>query len=156
MLPTMRSRIAKLFVDAVTEFMQSMAELGCTVTPVAALDRCEGLLSGVVTLSGDVTGQVAVSFRPDSAAGLVARLMGVDASKLDRETLCDGVGEIANVIAGNASGGLSQLGFELRLSLPSAVFADNRMHSFEFEWTTHYEVSSSLGTYQLSVWLNLA
>lgn len=151
----MRSRIAKLFVDAVTEFMQSMAELGCTVTPVAALDRCEDIFSGVVTLSGKASGQVAVSFRPDSAAGLVARLMGMNASQLDRETLCDGVGEIANVIAGHASGGLSQLGFELRLSLPSTVFVDNRIHSFEFDWTAHYEVRSSLGTYQLSVWLNL-
>jgi chemotaxis protein CheX len=151
----MRSRIAKLFVDAVTEFMQSMAELGCTVTPIAALDRCEGLVSGVVTLSGDASGQVAVSFAPDSAAGLVARLMGIDASELDGETLGDGVGEIANIIAGNVSGGLSQLGFDLRLSLPSSVFTDDRIHSFEFDWTAHYEIRCSLGTYQLSVWLNL-
>ena len=151
----MRSRIAKLFVDAVTEFMQSMAELGCTVTPVAALDRCEGLLSGVVTLSGDTSGQVAVSFTPDSAAGLVARLMGMNVGELDAETLGDGVGEIANVVAGNASGGLSQLGFDLRLSLPSTVFTDDRMYPFKFDWTAHYEVRSSLGTYQLSVWLNL-
>jgi CheY-specific phosphatase CheX len=151
----MRTRIAQLFVDAVTEFMQSMAELGCTVTPVATLDRCEGLLSGVVILSGDASGQVAVSFTPDSAAGLVARLMGMNAGEIDGETLGDGVGEIANVIAGNASGGLSQLGFDLRLSLPSTVFTEDRIHSFKFDWTAQYEVRSSLGTYQLSVSLNL-
>lgn len=151
----MRSRIAQLFVDAVNAFMQSMAELGCTITPVAELAQGKDLISGVVMLLGGASGQVAVSFSRYSAARLVARLMGQNPDELAEETIADGVGEIANVIAGNASGGLSQLGFDLRLSLPSTVSTDDRVHSFKFDWTAHYEITSSLGTYTLSVWLNL-
>jgi CheY-specific phosphatase CheX len=135
--------------------MQSMAGLGCAITPVAALDRCEGLISGVVNLSGEANGKVAVSFSRDSATGLVAHLMGKDRSELDEETLCDGVGEIANVIAGNANGGLAQQGLNLRVSLPSTVSTDDRVDSFKFDWAAHYEIQCPLGTYRLSVWLNL-
>jgi len=151
----MRPRIAKLFVDAVTEFMQTMAGLGCTITPIVEVDRSGGQLSGVITLLGDAFGQVVVSFSRESAARLVARVMGNDPSKLEDETLCDGVGEITNVIAGNAIGALSQLGFELRLSLPSTVSADDQVHSLKFDWTAHYEIQNPLGAYLLSVGLNL-
>ena len=63
--------------------------------------------------------------------------------------------EITNVIAGNAIGALSQLGFELRLSLPSTVSADDQVRSFKFDWTAHYEIQNPLGAYLLSVGLNL-
>jgi chemotaxis protein CheX len=150
----MKPQIAKLFVDAVCEFMQTMVGLECTVQPVANPEPSRAQVSGVVTLSGTSSGQVAVAFSRDLGKRLVARVMGKDVGEIDEAALHDGVGEVANIIAGNAKSKLSQLGFELRISLPSTVTADPSSPSCDSDWTAHYDVQSSLGCYTLSVLLS--
>ncbi len=149
----MISRITKLFVDAVTEFMQTMVGLDCTIVPGDEVDQWVAEISGIVAISGNPGGMVAVGFPHDLGRSVVARVMGKDIAEVDEETLRDGVGEIANIIAGYAKGRLSQLGFDLSISLPSTVTTDYSDNSMVADWTVHYEIRSSLGNYKLGVWL---
>jgi chemotaxis protein CheX len=152
----MISRITSLFVDALTEFMETMVGLECTIVPMSEVDQWNAEISGVVAVSGNPNGKVAVSFPRDLGRSVVARVMGKDINEVDEEALCDGIGEIANIIAGNAKGRLSQLGFDLTISLPSTLNTDCCVDSTRADWTVQYEIRTSLGKYKLSIWLTAA
>jgi len=152
-LQTIKHEIDRLFVDAVAEFMQSMVGVECTIDRAASAEPQDAELWGVVTLSGTINGQVAVAFSREFGKRHVGQVMGMETSDVDEEILLDGVGEIANIIAGNANGKLSQMGFELKVSLPSAVTAACRRDPQRGDWSMNYEVDSHLGRYAMSVWL---
>jgi chemotaxis protein CheX len=151
----MIARITNLFVDAVTEFMATMVGLDCTIVPVTN-GQCEAEIWGVVAVTGNPGGKVVVGFPRALARSVVARVMGKDVTEVDEDTLSDGVGEIANIIAGNAKGRLSQLGFDQTISLPSTVATECYDNSIVADWTVHFEIRSALGKYKLSVWLTAA
>lgn len=58
-------------------------------------------VSVIIGLSGDVSGFVAISLSKSTAAGLVSRFVGMEFSPEDPD-FADGIGEIANMIAGGA------------------------------------------------------
>ena len=58
-------------------------------------------ISSIIGLSGNVTGCVVISLTEEVALDLVSVLIGEKVSKLD-DTCTDAIGEIANMVAGNA------------------------------------------------------
>lgn len=150
----MNSQIASPFVDAVTELMTSMVGVDCQISREVSLDNYESFVSGVITLSGNASGQVAVVFSQLASTGMVAQMLSLAPEEVDEEILRDGVGEIANIVAGNAKSKLAELGFDLKLSLPTIVTGTNHhVALFKSEWVSHYGVESPLGSFKLSVWL---
>jgi len=75
-------------------------------------------ISGVIGIAGHTLGIVAVSFPKLVALDLATRLTG-ETIKIFDDTVVDLVGEIVNIIAGNAKKGLEQ--YQLVISLPSIV-----------------------------------
>ncbi len=75
-------------------------------------------ISGVIGLSGDAQGSVALSF-PHTVAMNLVRTMLDSPDDLSEAELIDGIGEIANIIAGNAKKHLT--GFRLSISLPNVI-----------------------------------
>lgn len=142
------------FLEAVSELMHSMVGVECTLNSVSNTEIHESYVSGIVTLSGNARGQVAVTFSREAGTELVARMLGLEAPEVDEDTLRDGIGEIANIIAGSAKGKLAESGFELKLSLPSIVIGlGHHVELFKFDSVDQYWVQSRLGTYNLSIWL---
>jgi chemotaxis protein CheX len=76
-------------------------------------------VSGVIGLTGEAKGAVSVSMKTDYAILLTGKLTGKQHTYLDEEVL-DAVGEIVNIIAGNAKQKLEDT-FNLTISLPSIV-----------------------------------
>jgi chemotaxis protein CheX len=76
-------------------------------------------VSGVIGLSGEAKGAVSVSMKQDFAIALTGKLTGKQHTFLDEEVV-DAVGEIVNIIAGNAKQKLEDT-FNLIISLPSIV-----------------------------------
>jgi chemotaxis protein CheX len=75
-------------------------------------------ISGVIGIAGDTKGAVVVSLSAELSALLTSRLVG-HAVTPDDPDVVDAVGEVVNIIAGNAKKGLEQ--FRLSISLPSIV-----------------------------------
>jgi chemotaxis protein CheX len=76
-------------------------------------------VSGIIGLSGEARGAVALSLKTDYALIVTDTLTGKKHEGIDEEVV-DAVGEIINIIAGNAKQKLEDM-FNLVISLPSIV-----------------------------------
>jgi chemotaxis protein CheX len=74
-------------------------------------------VSGVIGFSGEVVGSVVISFELASAQKLVSALVGSDVA-VDSPDFVDAVGEIANMIAGNAK---KDLGVMASIAIPTVI-----------------------------------
>jgi chemotaxis protein CheX len=75
-------------------------------------------VSGIIGLSGDAQGSITMSFPKLTALKVVSKMMGMSIKVIGPE-LTDGIGEIANIVAGNAKQHLSNC--NLSISLPNVV-----------------------------------
>jgi chemotaxis protein CheX len=82
-------------------------------------------ISGIIGISGDAQGSISISFEKDIAVKIISAMLG--SSVTDGPDLVDAIGELANIIAGNAKSGLSQ--FSLSISLPNVIIGKNHVLS---------------------------
>lgn len=75
-------------------------------------------VSGIIGIAGDAKGVVVISFASDLARALTERVVG-EGEVLSDDDVLDAVGEVVNIIAGNAKRGLEH--WRLSISLPSIV-----------------------------------
>jgi len=75
-------------------------------------------ICGIINVLGEAKGLVVVSFPAPVAKALTALLTGRTKDDID-EDVTDTVGELVNIIAGNAKRGLEE--FRLQISLPSVI-----------------------------------
>ena len=79
----------------------------------------DGDISGIIGLSGEARGAVVISMKTDLSARLTGLLTGKLHKAVDDEVV-DAVGEIVNIISGNAKKGLED-SFRIIISLPTIV-----------------------------------
>ncbi len=82
-------------------------------------DLHEWDVSAVIGLTGEARGAVVISMKKALACNLTGALTGATHVDLDDEVV-DAIGEIINIIAGNAKRGLEE-SFRLVISLPTIV-----------------------------------
>jgi chemotaxis protein CheX len=88
-----------------------------------------GQVSGIIGLSGHTVGTCAVSMPQALAIEVIGRLIGgVPESGIENTELCDGVGEIINMIAGSAKSILSSTPHHFDITLPTIICGPN--HEF--------------------------
>ncbi len=87
-------------------------------------------VSAVIGIAGACTGAVVLSFTKEVAIKMVSQLVGEDIIDLDNDT-CDALGEMVNIIAGNASRALESLGVgTLKISVPTVLIGkDQKVNS---------------------------
>jgi chemotaxis protein CheX len=81
-------------------------------------------VSAIIGLAGEAKGAVVLSFTETLARTLTARLMGAD-TPIAPDMITDAIGEMVNIVAGNAKKGLEQ--YRLVISLPSIVKGKNHI-----------------------------
>jgi chemotaxis protein CheX len=79
-------------------------------------------ISGVIGLSGEAQGSISLSFSKATATRFVKTMLG-NIESINEDDLIDGVGEIVNIIAGNAKAYLTK--FSLSISLPNVIIGNN-------------------------------
>lgn len=84
-------------------------------------------VSGIIGLAGETTGAVVLSFSRETAIAVVSKLAGKPYNALSNEVL-DGVGELVNIIAGNAKKDLEE--FRIVISLPGVIVGT----SYKIHW----------------------
>lgn len=114
--------IAKHFVQATTNILTTMA--GMTASPgkpfVKKDQEAHGDISAIIGVTGPKNGTIAVSFPVDSATALVMGMLGDDIVDMEQD-MQDAVGELANMISGQARASLAEEGLVLQGSTPSVV-----------------------------------
>jgi chemotaxis protein CheX len=83
--------------------------------------RLFGDISGIMNFSGRIEGSVTVSFTEELAKDVIAKIMGISASDISDDDLRDGVGELINIISGNAKAALSETEFSHEIALPAVI-----------------------------------
>ncbi|MCK6439794.1 MAG: chemotaxis protein CheX [Planctomycetes bacterium] len=77
-------------------------------------------ITAVLGLSGKVRGSIVLAFDHDSAEKYIAKFLGMN-GKLSDGDICDGVGELCNIIGGSAKVELNKFGLNLTISIPNVV-----------------------------------
>ena len=107
------------------------------------------LVSGIIGLAGDTRGAVVLSFSRETAIRIVSKMAGQEYKALSNEVL-DGVGELINIIAGNAKQDL--LDFRIEISLPGVITGN----SYKIRWPEGIPVvaipfTTELGPFSVNV-----
>jgi len=76
-------------------------------------------ISGIIGLSGQISGAVSISMKDNVAFQVTKTLTGVDHNYFDADVI-DAIGEIINIIAGNSKKEFEE-SFRTTISLPSIV-----------------------------------
>jgi chemotaxis protein CheX len=112
------------FITSTMETFKTM--LHVEVKPGKPMLKHEGEpmydISGIIGLSGIAQGAIAISFPKVVALKAVSAMLGSEIKIIGPE-MTDGIGEIVNIIAGNAKQYLSQ--YHLTISLPNVIVGKN-------------------------------
>jgi len=76
-------------------------------------------ISGIIGLSGEVSGAVAISLKDDTSFKITSVLTGTEHTRIDAD-VTDAIGEIINIIAGNVKKDFEDE-LRIKISLPSIV-----------------------------------
>lgn len=113
-------RLINPFIAAIGNVFETMVNIKVTVgKPTLKSDEMVSAdVSGVIGLSGDVQGCVVLSFSEDVACKLAGAFSGQEMT-MDHPDFADAIGELANMVAGNAKKDFC--GFKANISLPSVI-----------------------------------
>jgi len=87
-------------------------------------DLAHGDVSGIIGITGDAIGSLAISFSEGCICNIVGRMLGEIFTAIDHEVL-DAVGELTNMISGVSRTHLEKKGMTVFAAIPSVVFGAN-------------------------------
>ncbi|MCM0755902.1 chemotaxis protein CheX [Desulfovibrio aminophilus] len=117
--------LAKPFIKAAINVISTMA----FITPqadkpfVKKNNVAQGDVTGLVGLTGEKNGSVSLSFSRDCAVAIVKSMLGDDIGDIMSDVR-DAVGEITNMVSGQARAGLAEKGMVFQGSTPSVIMGD--------------------------------
>lgn len=111
------------FIENTVTVLNKMAFVDATFREVYFQDdlRIFGDISGIIGLSGNSEGTVAITFYWDLARKIIANMMRVPEEKINAEYIHDGAGELINMISGSTKKIFKGTPYHFDLSLPTVV-----------------------------------
>lgn len=115
--------VVEPFMKAVIKVFETMINVTATKRDVFIKDKYSlfGDVSGVIGLSGETEGVVALTFPKKLGYHLVSKMVHCDESDLVIEDVHDGIGEIVNMVTGAAKGILAESGYKFSISVPTII-----------------------------------
>lgn len=125
-------KLVNPFINATINVLETMAFMTVDAgQPYLKKDNVAvGDVSGVLGLTGVANGTIAVTFEQKCILQVVSNMFGETMSELNSE-IADAVGELTNMISGQARRELEEMGKVFKAAIPSVVTGRN--HSI-----THY------------------
>lgn len=120
------AEIAKPFIKATVNILSTMAMIEPKPgKPFVKKDSvAHGDVSAVIGITGAKKGSISVSFQKKCAIAVVKAMLGDDIEDIIQDAQ-DTVGEIANMISGQARAGLAEIGMTFQGSTPTVIMGDN-------------------------------
>ena len=114
------------FITATTKALEMMAMCKPVRKKVYLKDDnvLIGDISGIMGLSGSVSGSIIVSFVKQTACKVVGNMLGTTYTELNDEVK-DGIQEIVNLIAGQAKTLLADTEYHFQVSIPTCIIGAN-------------------------------
>lgn len=111
------------FIEATVDTLKQMARMECSRTGLnVKMDgSTKGFISGTMGLSGPAEGFVAVTFNDHLARKIVCRMLQMQPGEETEDDIRDAVGELMNMIAGQAKAELVNTDHAFQLSLPTVI-----------------------------------
>ena len=119
----MDAKLTSPFIDSTLYVLETMANTRVSAgDPYVKKDQiARGDVTGIIGLIGEMSGTVAVSFTEKSILAIVSDMFGEEMKQLGQE-IEDAVGEIANMISGQARQKLEELGLcLLKSDIPTVL-----------------------------------
>ena len=125
----MKAEYINPFIEAAIHVFDTMLDCKAARTGLKVCDTFtpEYDVTGIIGLSGKATGDVVISFERNLALSATEALIGDQPSEINDDVI-DTIGELTNMIAGNAKASMEDL--ELTLALPTVIVGKN--HSIRF------------------------
>jgi len=119
------------FLIATQKVFKTMFNIDISMTkPLLKQERTtSGDITGIMGLSGDKKGAVAVSFSKKGVFFIYNALMGDGCNELGPEVI-DAIGELTNIISGQARKELERVGLNLKAAIPIVIKGDKLETSF--------------------------
>jgi chemotaxis protein CheX len=139
------------FIESVTETFENMLDVKVQMgkPEVSITDSGTPDIIGVIGLSGTAQGIVALTLPVQTALKVIGKLVGMEFKGVD-SSIIDGVGELINIIAGNAKSKYD--GHKISMSLPTVVRGSiHRMSKMENTVFLMVPFESELGDFSLMV-----
>lgn len=76
--------------------------------------KSQGDITGIVEVSGELSGTAAISFSEQSILGIVSAMFGEDMTEINDE-IYDAVGEISNMVAGHVTTKIAEMGKKVKV-----------------------------------------
>jgi len=110
------------FLDAVLNVLGTMASVEATPgKPFINKTRtAAGDVTGVIGVTGHATGSIALSLSQGAILKIVNNMLSENYEEIN-DDIADAVGELTNMIAGQARGDLAKLGMNFKASTPSVA-----------------------------------
>jgi len=114
------------FINATTNVLKTMAFAACSAGKpyLKKDDIATGDVTGIIGLTGDTTGTIAVTFDEGSILKIVSNMFGEQMDSLNHE-IADAVGELVNMISGQARRELEEIGRVFDAAIPSVISGKN-------------------------------
>ena len=111
------------FISATLDLMKVMAGMKVTKKDLFLKKdyRLFGDVSGIMNFTGNIEGSVVVSFSEELARIIIGKIMNYNPITLDEMEIKGGVGEIVNIISGNAKAALANTEYNHQITLPTVV-----------------------------------
>jgi chemotaxis protein CheX len=116
-------RFINPFLYGTAEVMEKMAFIKPVAGKVFAKtdDTACGDISGIIGMTGDATGSLALTFNEECIIGIVGKMIGETHTEIDRAVL-DAVGELTNIISGASRKMMEKDGIKVFAAIPTIVF----------------------------------
>ncbi len=122
----MDAKLINPFIEATLNVLGTMASTKAEAgKPYLKEDQvARGDVSGILGLTGEAKGTISVSFSEKCILSIVSNMFGEDMKELNEE-IKDAVGEIANLISGQARQKLEELGKSFKAAIPTVIMGKN-------------------------------
>ena len=119
-------KLVNPFINATVNVLETMAFMTVNAgKPYLKTDNIAvGDVSGILGLTGVANGTIAVTFEEKCILAVVSNMFGETMSELNNE-IADAVGELTNMISGQARRELAEMGKVFKAAIPSVIIGKN-------------------------------
>ncbi len=118
----MDANLINPFIEATLHVLETMASTRAEAgKPYLKKDRvARGDVSGVIGMTGETRGTISISFSEASILPIVSNMLGEEMKEMNEE-IKDAVGEVTNMISGQARKRLDEQGRSLKAAIPTVI-----------------------------------
>jgi chemotaxis protein CheX len=123
----MDRRYVTPFLDAIKDVFETMIDISFTLgRPGLKKEKAPSFeVSSIIGISGEMSGSVVINLSKETALELASGLLDEDLTDLDEDCI-DAIGEVANMVAGNAKAGFPEK--NTALSVPTVIVGKHKVN----------------------------